>query len=190
MINNGLSTSSSPAIIDIIIRCRVKKLKIAINDINICESEKLNSIICDPSSTLVVLNISHTSLSSLGAVKLFTALSEVTCKLIHLDLRYNYNLRITDEVCDAMVMAMKKNTSLSVLEMDGNPINEEHIQLIIQALQHNNTLQWLGLQNIFEKDSICMFIISNLVEEVNMIRKHRGCKKTLLVQVTGRIILQ
>ena len=84
-------------------------------------------------------------------------------------------------------MAMKKNISLSVLEMDGNPINEEHIQLIIQALQHNNTLQLLGLQNIFEKGSICMFIISCLVEEVNMIRKLRGCKKTLLVTVTERI---
>ena len=149
----------------------------------------MNSIICGPSSTLVVLNIRDTKLSSLGAIKLFTALSEVTCKLRYLNLEYNYNLRITDEVCDAMVMAMEKNTSLAVLGMDGNPINEEHIQLIIQALQHNNTLRWLGLQNIFEKDSTCMFIISYLVEEVNMIRKHRGCKKTLLVQVTGRIIL-
>ena len=41
LINNGLTDSCSPAIIDIIISCRVKNLYIDDNDINICESEKL-----------------------------------------------------------------------------------------------------------------------------------------------------
>ena len=178
---SGLTKSCVPAIIDIIISCRVKNL--GIGDSNIRESEKLNSIISDPSSTLKRLSIINIKLSSFGAIKLFTALSEITCKIIYLDLSYNNNLIFTDEVCGAMVMAMKKNTSLEYLDMYGILISIEHIQLIIQALQHNNTLQWLYLENIPTEDSKLLMTIKYLVMEVNTIRKHRGCENILVVSV-------
>ena len=94
-----------------------------------------------------------------------------------------------------MVMAMKKNTSLKYLDMYGIPISIEHMQLIIQALRHNNTLQLLYLENIHTEDvptedsyrSIFiqkfMYIIKYLVKEVNTIRKHRGCENTLEVSL-------
>ena len=184
LIKNGLTDSCSPAIIGIIISCRVKNLYIDDNDINICESEKLNSIISGPSSTLERLSIPNTKLSSLGAIKLFTALSEATCKLRRLYLDYNNDLIFTDKVCGAMVMAMKKNTSLEYLDMYGIPISIERMQLIIQALQYNNTLQelYLKVENIHKEDSK-LIIIKNLVKEVNTIRKHRGCENILVVQV-------
>ena len=141
--DNGLTELCSPAIIGIITSFRVKELKIDGNDINICESEKFISIISDPSSTLVRLSIAKAKLSSLGAINLFIALSKVTCKLTHVDISYNNDLSITDDVCRAMVMALKKNIYLAVLNISGNPTSKEHMQLIIQALQHNKTLQQL-----------------------------------------------
>ena len=48
--------------------------------------------------------------------------------------------------------------------MYGNQISEEHIQLIIKALQHNNTLKHL----VFPITSISSETISLLVEAVIM----------------------
>ena len=76
--SNGLIELSSSAIIDIIIRlsCRVKELIIALNKTSIGENERLHCIISDPSSLLEMLNLNHTELSTIGAIKLFTAMSE------------------------------------------------------------------------------------------------------------------
>ena len=149
--HNGLTKSCSSAIIGIIISCRVKELLINHNDINICESEKCISIISDPSSTLVRLSIINTKLSSFGAINLFIALSKVTCKLIYVNISHNNDLSITDDICDTMVMALKKNTNLARLYMDGSPASKEHKKLIFQALQHNKTLQWLSIRNTESK---------------------------------------
>ena len=183
---NSLTKSCSPAIIGIIISCRVKELWIDGNDINICDSEKFISIISDPSSTLEELQCySFTSLPSSGVIKLFTALSETTCKLRVLSI--NYDSGFTDEVHDAIIMAMKMNTSLNKLHMIGfNIVSEGHAQLIFQALQHNNTLQWLCLPISTTKD--VKLTINLLVKEVNMIRKGRGCKVTLHVELSGWVV--
>ena len=58
----------------------------------------------------------------------------------------SHNL-IGDEACDAITMALKKNTSLLSLNMYYNPISEECEQLIIQAFQQCKTLQWVCLNN-------------------------------------------
>ena len=121
LIYNGLTESCSPAIISIIISCRVKELLIDDNNINICESEKFISFVSDPSSTLVRLSSINTKLSSLGAINLFIALSKVTCKLTYVNISWNNDLSITDDVCCAMVMALKKNINLARLYMDGSP---------------------------------------------------------------------
>ena len=70
-------------------------------------------------------------------------------------------------------MAMKKNTSLVELKMYRNPISGECAQLIVQALQHNSTLQYLRLP--WYSDDVNKRI-SLSVEEVNKKRERRGCR--------------
>ena len=134
--SNGLTESSSSAISDITISCRVKKLRIDDNK-TIGEDERLFFIVSDSSSMLEELYMYSTKLSSIAAIKLFTALNEGK-KLRVLRV---HNNDITDEACDAIIVAMKMNTSLVELRMDGNPISGECAQLIVEALQHNNTLR-------------------------------------------------
>ena len=167
---NGLTESSSSAISDITISCRVKSLHID-NNMIVGEDERLYSIISDPSSMLEKLHMYSIKLSSNAAIKLFTALSEG--KKLRALLINNNN--ITDEACDAITMAMKKNTSLAYLDMDQNPISGECAQLIVQALQHNNTLENLWLSSyIYSVDVRERIRLS--AEEVNEKRKSRQCQ--------------
>ena len=77
---------------------------IARNNLTICENETLHHIITDPSSMLEMLNLSQTELSTIRAIKLFTALSD-SKKMRWLSVSWNYN--VNDEVCDAIIMAIK-----------------------------------------------------------------------------------
>ena len=137
---NGLTESSSSAISGITISGRVKELHISCNN-TVGEDERLYSIISDPLSVLEELHMHSTKLSSNAATKLFVALSN-SKKLKISDIACNL---ITDEACDAIIMAMNKNISLIKLDMRGNPISEKYAQLIVQAMQHNKTLQLLWL---------------------------------------------
>ena len=65
-------------------------------------------------------------------------------------------------------MAIKKNTSLIELTMDNNPISGECAQLVVQALQDNNKLQKLYL-NDYPED--IKMKIRSLEEEVNKKRE-------------------
>ena len=170
---NRLTESSSSAISDITINCRVKKLDISHNK-TVGEDERLYSIISDPSSMLEELYIGWTKLSSNAAIKLFTALSKGKKLRI---LRISNN-DITDEACDAIIMAMKKNTSLVKLHMNHSPITLECAQLIIQSLQYNNTLQELWLP-YYSEDVKMMIRLS--AEEVHTKRKSRECQVKLNV---------
>ena len=170
---NGLTESSSSAISDITISCRVKTLNIN-GKKAVGEDERLYSIISDPSSMLEELHMSCTRLSSNAAIKLFTALSEGK-KLRILQIHNNH---ITDEACDAIIMAMKKNTSLVELNIHDNPISGECVQMIIQALQYNNTLQELWHPK-YSEDVQKRIILS--AEEVNKKRESRKCQVELSV---------
>ena len=172
--NNGLTESSSSAISDITISCRVKELDISDNKA-IGEDERLYSIISDPSSTLEVLYMSGTSLSSNAAIKLFTALSEGK-KLRKLEISRN---DITDEACDAIIMAMKKNTSLVELGMGYKRISGENGKVIAQALQDNlidpmhltilkmctrelNLLtKLIRIKSLLSSEIVCLLLIAN-----------------------------
>ena len=170
---NDLTAVSSFAISDLTISCRVKKLCINGNNID-GEDDRLYRIITDQSSMVEVLEMINNNLSSNGAIKLFTALSDGK------KLRYLWitNNNITDEACDTIIMAMKKNTSLVKLYMYHNPISGECAQLIVQALQYNNTLQTLFLNDY--PDDVKMKIRS-LAEEVNKKRETHGCKVKLYI---------
>ena len=163
---NGLTKSSSSAISDITINCRVKRLNISGNK-TISEDEKLYSVISDPTSMLEVLYISSTKLSSNSAIKLFTALSEGK-KLKVLGIAYN---NVTDEACNTITLAMQKNASLVELYMHANPISGKSIQLIVQALQRNNTLKLLYL--CFDYSENDKRGIRSSVENVNKKRESR-----------------
>ena len=118
---------------------------------------------------LEVLHMYSTKLSSSVAVKIFTALSEHnTLRILRI-----HNNDITDEACDAIVMAMKKVE----LRMDGNSCSGECAQLIVEAIKHNNTLQLLSLP--FNYPHYVKEKIELSVEEVNMNRESRECKVKL-----------
>jgi len=146
----------------------VEKLDIGYND-TIGEDPTLYDMLSHPSSRLVTLNMRVTSLSTTSTIILFTALAKGN-KLQWLNISGN---PITDEACDVIATTMKKNTSLVELRMK---ISGEAAQHLLQALQHNNTLQWLGLprytEDVKEK-------IRSLEEEVNKKRESRGCQTKL-----------
>ena len=171
---NGLTESSSSAISDITISCRVKKLCISGNK-TVGEDERFYAIISDPSSMLEELNMNFNKISSNAAIKLFTALSEgKKLRILRIDC-----CGITDEACDAIVMAMKKNTSLVELHMEGNRISGECAQIIAQALQHNNILQKLKFFDYFDDHIKKRIKLS--AEEVNKKRESRQCQVKLKI---------
>ena len=171
---NGLTESSSTAISDIAISCNVKELYISSNKI-VGEDERLYSIISDPSSMLELLYMSFNKISSWsGAIKLFTALSKGK-KLKALKISFN---NITDEACDAIIVAMRKNTSLIKLLIYNNPLSGECVQRIVESLQYNNALQQLRIGN-FNGDIIERIKLS--AKEVNRKRECSECQVKLKV---------
>ena len=181
--NNGLTeSSSSSAISDITISCKVKKLYISGNKI-VGEDERLYSIISDPSSMLEELHLNFTKLSSNAAIKLFTALSEG--KKLRILSIYIINSNITDKAFYAIIMAMK-NTSLVELHMLSNPISAECAQLIIQAIQSNNNLRILQLPYYSEDVRKRIALLSR---EVNKKRESHGCQVKLSVYLSSRFEL-
>ena len=172
---NDLTAVSSSAISDLTISCRVEILVIMGNNI-VGEDDRLYRILTDHSSMVEQLIMACTNLSSSAVIKLFTSLSEAK-KLRMLWISYN---KITDEACDAIIMAMKKNTSLVELYMQCNPISGECAQLIVEALQYNNLLQLLELNDDYSDD--VKGKIRSLKEEVNKKRKTHGCQVNLKIR--------
>ena len=171
--SNDLTAVSSSAISDLAISCRVKTLHISYNNIN-GEDDRLYRIITDQSSMVEVLGMRYNNLSSKGAIKLFTALSDGK----NLRVLVISNNNITDKACDAIIMAMK-NTSLAYLHIFHNRISGECAQLIVEALQYNNTLRGLGLNYDYPND--IKKKITSLAEEVNKKRETHGCQVKLKI---------
>ena len=118
---NGLTTSSSSSIKDLVIHCRVEELNISGND-TIGEDPALYNMLSLPSSRLVTLDMRWTSLSSSSAIILFTALAKRN-KLQRLYISHNL---ITDEACDVIATTMHMvDTSLVQLWMGDNKISAE-----------------------------------------------------------------
>ena len=165
--NNGLTSQSSSLISELTLRCKIKGLVITGNDI-IGEDQQLYTMLCNPSSVLERLIMWNTQLSSTGAINLFTSLRNNH----KLNLLYVNGNDITDDACDAIVVALKINSCLVTLNMHGNPLSSEAIINIVQCLEVNNTLQFIGLpecpQTTQEK-------VRSIQEVVNNKRASRGC---------------
>ena len=173
--HNGLTEYSSSAIRDITIKCKVKKLHISNNN-GVGEDEALYSILSDPYSVLEELHMNWTKLSSSGAIKLFDRLSN-SKKLQTLQIADN---DVTDEACNAIVTAMKKNTSLLKLIMNNNPIGGECAERIVKALQQNSTLQQLWLPNKYTESIKERIRLS--AENINKERESNGFEMKLYIE--------
>ena len=78
-----------------------------------------------------------TKLSSRAANILFTVLVQnSTLKILSIE-----GNDITDDTCPCIANAMKLNRFLVKLWMRFNPISSEAIEIILEALQFNNTLE-------------------------------------------------
>ena len=173
--NNGLTSQSSSLISELTLRCKIKGLVITGNDI-IGEDQQLYTMLCNPSSVLERLIMWNTQLSSTGAINLFTSLRNNH----KLNLLYVNGNDITDDACDAIVVALKINSCLVTLNMHGNPLSSEAIINIVQCLEVNNTLQFIGLpecpQTTQEK-------VRSIQEVVNNKRASRGCHVKLEIKI-------
>ena len=171
---NGFTNLSSSTIGDLTVNCKIKVLRINGNK-SVCEDDSLFSILSDPSSMIEELYMASTNLSCSATVKLFTAVGK-SKKLRILGFTNN---DIKGEACDAIIVAMKKNTSLVELWMNATPTSGDQAQLIIQALQENNILQWLQLpyynKGVRER-------ISSSAAEVNQMRKSYDCQVKLEIR--------
>ena len=79
-------------------------------------------------------------------------------------------------------MAMIKNTSLVELRIHDNPISEECAQIIVKALQYNNTLQLLYLNYYYSQD--VKERIESITEEINKKRESHRYQVKLEIKFT------
>ena len=170
--DNDLSAVSSSAIGDLAISCRAQALSVSGNK-TVGEDDGLYKVITNHSSMVEELYMWSIKLSSAAAIKLFTVLSEAR-KLKILEIDSN---NVTDEACESIVEAVKKNTSLIKLSLCKNPISIECAHIIVEALQHNHVLQQLTLNRDYSHDG--KEKIKSLQKDVNMKRETCGCHVTL-----------
>jgi len=168
---NGLTRSSSSFIRDIVLRCKVEVLWMFGNH-TIGESRELYSMLTHPSSVLTRLAMSDTSLSSIAAITLFTAVKN-TNKLKRL---YINNNPITDDVAGTMATALAANKSLVRLWMSDNHINGEAMITILRALRDNSTLQEVYVSSY---SSAIKNRIKSIEQEVNIKRRSQGIHEIL-----------
>ena len=178
---NDLSSSSDGCLADIVIKCRVKVLMIS-NNTNIGQTEEFFPTI--PSSSLEALYIHDINLSSRAAIMIFIALKEKKTKLKKLSMADNdvtaeaYD--VTTEACDVIAETLQVNSTLEYLDIHGNKISKEALQLILNSLRHNNTLTDLWLpSNYSDSDEKQVLALQDIVNEE---RKRRGCQAKLNVK--------
>ena len=141
--NNNLTESSSGKVFEIATCCKVEMLALRHNP-TIGNDPKLYSIISDPDSMVEELNLSHTISKQTGTpTELFLALEKNKRKKLRVLWLDNNNL--TDNECDAIVKVLQNNTSLMEFNIYRNPFTITSALKIVDALVHNNTLQYLTL---------------------------------------------
>ena len=165
---NGLSRSSSSFIRDIVLSCKVKMLGVSDNK-TIGENEEFHTMLTHPSSMLTVLAMNYTSLSSIAARAIFTAVKD-NSKLKVLDIRGN---AITDDVANAITAALATNRSLVTLGIWDNPISGKVMVTILRALTDNIALQQLVAPSNHPA------ITDSIVQEINAKRRSQGIQEKL-----------
>ena len=132
-------------------------------------------MLTDSSSKLEMLHMYCINLSSGGAIHLFNALqNNKKLKELHI-----HNNDITDDACNSIIATLK-NDCLVELSIYKNPLSSEAIANIVKYLEHNDTLQVLGIPDYpqlqgFEEN------IRTLQEVVNTKRERRECQIKLKI---------
>ena len=89
------------------------------------------------------------------------------------------NNDITDNACDVIAETLQVNSTLGWLNIYGNKISKEALQLILNSLMRNNTLTKLWLpSNYSDSDKKQVLALQDIVNEK---RKRRGCQANLNV---------
>ena len=86
---------------------------------------------------------------------------------------------VTDDACDAITAALEKNNCLVKLNLYGNPLSGNAIINIVQCLEVNNTLQYLGLPQCSED---VQKNIRFLQQVINERRGRQGCQMNLKIK--------
>ena len=165
---NGLTSSSSSLISDIVVNCQVKVLWIDSNEI-VGEDDGFHTMFSDPSSRLELLHMADAKLSTKGAIKLFSSLA-VGNKLKTLWITAN---EISDEACQTISETLRINTSLVRLKMGGNLFGGESAQLIVSALEYNDTLEELGLPGYSKEIKAKISVQLSIIHEKRIVRECR-----------------
>jgi len=170
---SDFTRSSSSSISDLAIHCKVEELVLTNND-TIGEDSALYSMLSNPFSTLVTLEMEWTSLTSSSVIVLFAAISKGN-KLRVLNISWN---KFTDEACNVIAVSLKKNISLIELGMIGTEISAEAAEHLLQSIKHNSKLEMLWLPDYSEGVEER---IRSLQEDVLKIRESRGCLTKLAI---------
>ncbi|XP_065918721.1 nucleotide-binding oligomerization domain-containing protein 1-like [Dysidea avara] len=171
--DNDLTKSSSSFISDIVLSCKVEVLSISGNS-TIGEGGKLYTMLTHPSSMLTGLAMDDSSLSSIAARTLFTAVKYSN----KLKVLYTNHTGITDDVAEEITTAITTNKSLVRLRMWDNPISGETTVTILQALRGNMTLQELVVPSY---PTAIKDRITSIEQEINTKRRSQGIQDKLTV---------
>ena len=166
--SNGLTSSSSSLISDIVINCKVKTLWIDGNKV-VGEDDGFHNMFSDPTSVLEYLHMADANLTSTGAIKLFSSLA-IGNKLKILWITSN---EISDEAVPVICQTLQHNTSLIILKMGGNTFTEKSTELIVNSLKCNDTLKQLGLPEYAEEVKEKIKIQTSIINEK---RESRSCR--------------
>ena len=172
---NNLTEASSCKVYEISICCKVQMLALRHNPA-IGNDPKLYSIISDPDSMVEELNLSHTVSKQTGTpTELFLALEKNKRKKLRV--LWLDNNSLTDNKCNAIVKVLQNNTSLMELNLFRNPFSVTSALKIVDALVHNNTLQYLTLPWYEENNQERIIHAAKVVEESRYCRTHiYSCK--------------
>ena len=171
---NGLTTSSSSLVSNIVISCGVDDLSVGGDDKAVGETDDFYStIIAHPQAKLEKLSLGKNKVTSKSAITLFQLMKEGKSKL---EMLYINNNDITDEAVETITAALKVNKTLQVLKLEQNKISGEGAEHIVKAIECNNTLQKLVL-SAYPKDIEQK--ITSLKDIINEKRKGRGCQVEL-----------
>ena len=171
--DNDLSSSSDGCLADIVINCRVEELDISYNK-TIGQTEEFFRTILSSPSLLKTLHIRDIYLSSRSVIMIFTLLKEKKTKLKVLHMADN---DITEDACDIIAETLKVNSTLEYLDIHGNDISKEALQLI---MKHNNTLtELLVPSNYSASDKEQILALQYIVNEE---RKLCECQAKLNVK--------
>ena len=174
---NGLTMQSSSMLSEITVKCKVKTLWISGNNIT-GESHQLYAMLNDSSNVLQELYMWDTRLSYRGAINLFKALAKDNKTLMKLNIALN---EITDDVCDTLTTALKRNSSLVKLYMYGNPMTGEAMLKMVNGIKVNNTLEILQLPQCPINPENNNKRLSCLQSIINKKRENRGCQAKLAI---------